>query len=210
MMINHLANATSSVTPGSSRLALSLPSWGAAVLLLLSAGCATSASTPAASSADQPSATTSALAYYVQGCDAGDASACANAGRVLTDPASTYHDDLLLVTLRTRACDGNAYYCGELGQMYYSGKDVQKNEEKGLTLLDRACAAKNKPACSSASAAKEQAKGAQADKSRATAAIVAPERAAAQAKDSAVAVERAEPKKVDAPKPARKSPAKRK
>ena len=208
MMLNHPANAPSSI---STRLAARVAPWGAAALLLLgAAGCATSSATPAPRSANPPSATSSALSYYVQGCDAGDANACANAGRVLTDPASTYHDDLLLVTLRTRACEGNAYYCGDLGQMYYSGKDVQKNEEKGLTLLDRACAAKNKPACSSASAAKEQAKGAEADTSKATAAIVAPARAPAQAKDSAVAVERAEPKKAEAPKPAKKSPAKRK
>lgn len=124
---------------------------------------------PAAGAASATSTTekSTALQYYVDGCDTGEAAACANAARVLLDPASTYHDDVLAVRLRTRACDANAYFCGDLGQMYFAGKGVQKDETRGLAYLDRGCAAKNTAACSTTKIAHEQQALAEADTAKA-------------------------------------------
>ncbi len=132
----------------------SLARWGAAVLLLVGTGCASTSTTHSANTAQGEGS--SALDYYSGKCDAGDANACANAARVLTSPTTAHHDDALALQYRTRACKANAYYCGDLGQMYLSGQGVQRDAPQALSYLDRGCAAKNKDACGAATAARQR------------------------------------------------------
>ena len=178
---------------------LSLARWGAAVALLLSAGCAGSAANQAAAGPQS-----NAFAYYNDGCNAGDANACANAARALASPGSAVHDDALALQLRTRACNANAYYCGELGQMYLSGAGVQKDEPRGLSYLDRGCAAKNTAACSSASQV-HNTEGAKLADPRPAAPAMQPMTPAPQATDAAPAAKTDKTDKKDTKKHGKKS-----
>ena len=121
--------------------------WGVGILLFVTAGCA---STPAAPSVS--SGASSAVDFYVAGCNAGDAVACSNAGRALTHPSTKYHDDALALQVRTRACEGEPRFCGDLGAMYLGGKGVAKDEAKALSLYEQACTGGVAADCSRAGA----------------------------------------------------------
>jgi TPR repeat protein len=134
--------------------------WVAPAVVLLAAGCANTTPHPASA------AGSSALDYYASECDANDASACAHAGHVLSEPGWKAHDDARAVGYMTRACNVNAYYCGDLGTMYLEGKGVQRDESRGLSLIDRGCAAKNTSACGVGQDSRKEAQAA-ADKAKA-------------------------------------------
>jgi TPR repeat protein len=158
----------------------SLVRFGAAALLFAATGCA-SAAAPHAQNAWSGKST--ALDFYSDSCDAGDAAACANAGKVLLDATRTVHDDGLAARFMTRACNANAYYCGDLGQMYLTGKGVARDQERGMSFVDRGCTAKNVAACGVVQASRQQ--QAQLEAEKAKAAEAAQQAAVAQAKDAA-------------------------
>jgi TPR repeat protein len=153
--------------------------WVAPAVVLLAAGCANT--THPASAAGS-----SALDYYASECDANDASACAHAGAVLSAPGWKAHDEARAVGYMTRACNANAYYCGDLGTMYLEGRGVQRDESRGLSLIDRGCAAKNTTACG---AAQDSRKEAQAEADKAQAKADAEQKARAQAELAAQAAQ---------------------
>jgi TPR repeat protein len=177
--------------PGRSKT-WSLARWGVA-LLLLGTGCASSAGHTGAATAW--SGKSSVLDYYAGGCDGGDANACENAARALTNPSTEYHNDALALEFRTRACNASAYFCGDLGQAYLTGQGAQKDESRGIGYLDRACAAKNTTACSAAVVAHQQVRVADKPKAEAPVAQAATESGAAQAKDAAPAAKKQANKK---------------
>ena len=184
---------------------LSLGRWAAAALLVLGTGCASS-SVQAPQTAS--SGKSVALDYYTVGCDSNDASACANAARVVADPARSVHDDALAAKLMTRACNASAYYCGDLGQMYLAGKGVARDSERGMSFVDRSCAARNTAACSTAQSSRQQQQAQLEAAEKAKAVEAAQQAALAQAKDAAPATNA---KKQDIKKVAKKAkPAKHK
>jgi TPR repeat protein len=149
----------------------------------LTTGCA---STQVRGASNAWSGKSTALDFYSDGCDSGDASACANAAHVALDPARTVHDDVLAAKFMTRACNASAYYCGELGQMYLTGRGVARDQDRGMSFIDRGCTAKNATACSAAQTSRRDAQ-LEAEKEKAKAAEAAQQAALAQAKDAAPA-----------------------
>lgn len=88
------------------------------------------------------------LAQRREGCDKGDAGACAWAGIMLERGEGASADLPAAVMLYRKACEaGNAHGCNNLGLVHQFAKGVPKDLAQAQLLYEKACAAGHGPGC---------------------------------------------------------------
>jgi TPR repeat protein len=86
-------------------------------------------------------------------CEAGYWPACGTLGQAYENGAGVPQGESRAVEMYERGCEGggtapNYYSCRQVGDLYFQGKYVKQDLERGRLLLQKACSGGDKQACS--------------------------------------------------------------
>lgn len=95
-----------------------------------------------------------ALQSRIAACDAGDRTACRDAGMILSDAESTSYDAFLSLRFLQLACTANEIAaCGRLALIFYAGEgDVERDLASAANFAARACTGQDRDGCEVAEA----------------------------------------------------------